>query len=230
MRVLDKALLKTGLIDENEYAARELYNELSHGEMESDGYSPAMKVLAGLGIGAVGSVAAPAIVQSVDNAYAGEMVAKKAEAAEAHATEAHAYANKKIRILVKPFEVTGDYIKRRDVGTTTYSGNDEGLAVKGAIEDDLIDSQNRGRFSKVFCFVQDTERPDGLEADILVNGTLHKDGNTLEFFARVVDAETGVLKYSTSYTREDKVGSVTLGGRVIAGRLDNYLDNNIDDL
>jgi len=105
MRVLDKALLKTGLIDENEYAARELYNELSHGEMESDGYSPAMKVLAGLGIGAVGSVAAPAIVQSVDNAYAGEMVAKKAEAAEARAS----VPQKKdyIRVVVLDFEHSG---------------------------------------------------------------------------------------------------------------------------
>jgi len=103
MRVLDKALLKTGLIDENEYAARELADEISYGGDLGSGYSNTMKVLAGLGIGAVGSFAVPAIVQSVDNAYAGEMVAKKAEAAE----KAHASVPQKkdyLRVVVLDFE------------------------------------------------------------------------------------------------------------------------------
>ncbi len=218
MRVLDKALLKTGFIDENEYAARELAYELSHGDMESDGYSTFMQVLAGLGAGGIAFLGGPAIVETLTGDETGAAYA---------AEKVHTYPNKQIRVLIGPFTDSGDRVTKFHSGRVTHSGGNNGLEVQETIKRELDRRQRMGRLSKdgVYVLVHDTGRPDREEADLALYGGVGND----YLYAELVDLRTGKIIY-TDKIEMSNGRSPSSGGTGIATGLENYLYNNVNEL
>jgi len=185
------------------------------------GNMPIYKSIA-LDLGALAMILLPACGYSAGKAQnPPKAVAQKS----AKAVEAKAEVQQQKRILIKDFKLTGEeQVETKYVGRTAHSGN-EGAAIKAVIRNELINSQNSGKFNKkgLYSLVEDTEKPDSEEAEYAIKGTYYRAGGRVYFFAELDNTKTTGPIHVFKVDLPDLPDSIPLGGEFIAIDMNNYL-------